>query len=604
MKWISAFFLICIFLCETPLIGKPTVSSGFLCIDNDSHILMDGLQDIDDHVFTVADSLYACGDYYASAIEYERAYFLSGDPFLRVVANLYKIQALKQLGEFEKARSDIQRSLPHADEPSMRLQVLYEWAFCAYMAGDYNEALLATQQVNHYYSDMASREKTKLIHALSVMQLEQWDSLSDFIDEWTSPYVFADEHTTSVNDIRDIVAELKQLLFQDHRPNIRSPERARTYSAIAPGLGHSYAGEYGKGGLNMLSQALSLGGAALLAINGYYISTFTVGLSLFQSFYFGGIKQAGRLTASRNEKLLDDYKQNLGGLLVDLDEHIQLVQSQTFSYNTELALEETLLALYDFNFRKADSITSGILIEYPEQYLSHVARTNYLWWQIISQPVSGYAEKQYMESIAQAMALANRKKEVVISDQDLFYLISMYAMQARLDLKNGAYIRAMRNGRNAISHFERSRGKEATFHGFLLTSGLYNYMTDQAARKYPFLRIYSIFYPEGNRELGLTQLRKASQSEYLIWSTEANYFLMRLYLEMEQDPDQALGYASWLTSTYPSNLIYQYYHLVILIELGNAQAINEKKAEIRSVSLSHSGITKEQRDYFLELIND
>lgn len=601
---ISAFFLICIFLCETPLVGKSTVLRGLYCIDHVNHIHVNGSENFDDRLFTIADSLFAYGDYYAAAIEYERAYFLSEDPLSRVVANLHKIQALKQLGEFAKAKNDIQRSLPHANEPSLRLQVLYEWAFCAYMAGDYSEALLATQQVNHYFEDQASRDKTKLIHALSIMQLEQWDSLIDFIDVWTSPYVFAAGDTTSEHDIRDIVDDLKQVLDRDHRPDIRSPERARTYSAFVPGLGHLYAGETGKGGLNMLSQALSLGGASLLAINGYYISTFTVGLSLFQSFYFGGIKQAGRLTALRNERRLNEYKQTVGSLLVGLDEHMQQVRSQVADYHTELAFEETLLALYDFNFWKADSITSGILAKYPDQYLSHFARTNFLWWQIISQDYSLQAENQYKESISRSMSLAKSNAGVAISNQHVFFLISMYAMQARLDLKNGAYIRAMRNGRNAISHFERSRGKEDEFHGFLLTSGLYNYMTDQAVGKYPFLKIYSIFYPEGDRELGLTQLINASRSEYLIWRTEANYFLMRLYLDMEQDPSQALGYASWLTGKYPSNLIYQYYHLVILKELGDSQDIDDKKAEIRSVAMNHSGVTEEQRNYFLELISD
>jgi hypothetical protein len=267
------------------------------------------------------------------------------------------------------------------------------------------------------------------------------------------------------------------------------------------------------------------------------------------------------------------------------------------------AIEETMLALYDFDFRRADSITSGILISHPNLFVSHFSRTNFLWWQIITQPYSSIAENQYKESISNSIALAKTNTEDLNDDQDLFYIISMYAMQARLDVKNGSYIRAMRNGRTAISLIERSRGREELYSGFLLTSGLYNYMTAQAATKYPFLKIYSMFYPRGNREQGLMQLKKAAQSEYLIWRTEANYFLMRLYLEMEQEPGQALYYAEWLTGKYPSNLIYQYYHLLILKELENKQAVENKLAEMRSIAKNHSGISRDQRNYFLELID-
>jgi hypothetical protein len=571
-----------------------------------------GVNTSSDRTFHVADSLYASGDYFVAAIEYERVYYVSVNQMERVRANLGKVNALKQMNDFQKARRDIQRSLPHTTCPNLRFQVLYEWAFCAYMAGEYNESLLATRQLDFYFPERKHQDAAALLHALSLMQLERWDDLLTFLEHWTSIYLYAvdaaAEATPNIfsytDDIQRLNSSLKVALEVGSRPTVKTPEKARLYATLMPGLGHLYAGEVGKGSLNMFSQALSLSTAGLLAFNGYYISTFTLGLGLFQSFYFGGIKQAGDLTSRRNARVMNTYKQQVGELLVGLDRKMEDVRDKSYTLASEAALEQALLALYDFNFTKADSISSQIKKVYPDQYLAHFSRTNYLWWLIITQPFSDESEKQYRESIMQSMELARNNSSLSYENQDLFYLISLYAMQARLDLKNGAYIRAMRNGRNAISHIERSRGEEEHFQGFLLTSGLYNYMTIQATRKYPFLKVYSLFYPEGDKELGLMQLDKAARSEHQVWKTEAHYFLMRLYLEMEENPGKALNYAIWLTDTYPGNLIFQYYHLEVLRNIGDGSAIRNKKQEIRSAALSNKTISHLQREYFLELIDN
>ncbi len=604
MKLTNAFFLICIFLYVTPITSSPDVRADML---NGKRVESYGVVEPEayqQHRFPLGDSLFGIGDYYLSAIEYERAYYLSDNQQVRMAANLGKVRALKQMGAFEKARNDIQRSLPFADDPSIRLKVLYEWVFCAYMAGIYNESLQAAQQIAFYFGDQKSKEVAGLLHALSLMQLERWTGLKDYLEGWTDMYTVAARDASSIQEMQLLANTLIHELQENQRPRIKNPERARLYSTLIPGMGYVYAGAAGQGSVNMLSQALSLGTAALLAFNGYYISTFTIGLGLFQSFYFGGIKQSGNLTTARNEKVMNGYKQTIGSLLIDFDTAAKQLQAKSVSRNSERALEETLLALYHFDFKKADSVSSNIAMMYADQYVAHFSRANYLWWLIITQPFSTVSENQYRESVSRSMALAKNNAGEMTDNQDLFYSISLYAMQARLDLKNGAYIRAMRNGRNAISHIERSKGKEDAFPGFLLTSGLYNYMTVQAGRKYPFLKIYSIFYPDGDRALGLAQLHEAAQSDYLIWQTEANYFLMRLYLEMEQEPDKALQYADWLTRTFPSNLIFQYYHLLILKALADNQAVLNKKDDIRFAAEKNRGISKQQRDYFLELISE
>jgi tetratricopeptide (TPR) repeat protein len=596
MRSTNAFFLICIFLCATPL-----TDVAFAAKEKGG-------------TFSVADSLFRAADYFYAALEYERVYYTAESQQVRIGANMCKAQALKQTGAYGKAMNDLRRSLPYLTDPNERYLVLYEFAFCAYMSGNYDEALSTLQQIAFFYEDADVLEDVHMLTSMVLIQTDQWDALDKQFASWSESF--------AGDDVQPLIAGFINLLEQERRPVVRNTNRARMLSTFLPGAGHVYAGESGKGLLNASSQLASLGVAALLAWNGLYISTFTLGLSLFQSFYFGGIKQAGGLTDARNQRELQGYKRQLSDALFDIwsvnksSNHLVTAKQVSLSEPVKAAsggknpstlqsnMEQLQLALYAFNFVRADSICMMMEREYPTHYLSQFARSNYLWWQIITSPENVSLENMFRERIARAVSFSVSGQMDTSSDQDIFYFISMYAMRARLDFTKGAFIRAMKNGRNAISWVDVSLGNEYNFEGYYLTSGLYNYMVVQSGIKYPFLKIYSLFYPEGNKTLGLEQLRKASLSSNRTLQTEAHYFLMRIFLDMEGDVAQALAHANWLTVSYPENLIYQYYLLVALETLGDKQAALEKRQEIRSMAHQNKWINDSQRKYFVDLVTE
>ncbi len=614
MRSTSAFYLICIFLCATPLTDHAFAGQE----KRNAHALLKPshltLTTSKGDAFSLADSLFRFADYFYAALEYERIFYTAGSQQLRTGANLCKAQALKQTGAYEKAKNDLRRSLPFLSDPNERYLVLYEFAFCAYMNGDYHEALSTLKQMAFFYEDNDLLEDVHMLTSMVLIQTEQWDALENQFAAWSASF--------TRDEAQPLIARFNNLLAEGRRPVIKKADRARMLSTFLPGVGHMYAGETGKGLLNAFSQTASLGIAALLAWNGLYVSTFTIGLSLFQSFYFGGIKQAGGLTESRNQRELQGYKRQLINILFDIRAVIepanQLIAANHMSLSGQLQavsgnwsnsaiqtdMEQLQLALHSFNFVRADSICVLMEREYPTHYLSQFARSNYLWWQIITSPENVSLEKLFRDHITKAVALSVAGKEEASSYQDIFYFITMHAMNARLDFTHGAYIRAMKNGRNAISWVDISLGNEHNYDGLYLTSGLYNYMVVQATRKYPFLKIYSLFYPEGNKTLGIEQLRKASQSSNNALQTEAHYFLMRIFLDMEENAAQALAHANWLTKSYPENLIYQYYLLSVLNALGDNQAALEKRQEIHRKALQNKWINDSQRKHLIDLARE
>lgn len=256
-----------------------------------------------------ADSLFSAGEFFAASIEYERSYFLSDKHLQKTLANLSKARALKQTGRYEQARTDLQRSLPFAGPDSLRFQVLYEMAFCSFMAGDHTGAASYVRQAMYFYPGLG--EDLWLLHALTLVQLEEWSQLGAFLEGPVPEYI-------PMQESREVFAAIAVKTAAGALPRTREPERARMMAAFLPGLGHFYAGEAGKGILNASSQLASLGVFGWLAWNGFYVAGVTVGLSMFQSFYFGGIRQAGELARSTGLSRMDAFKQELSQMLISL----------------------------------------------------------------------------------------------------------------------------------------------------------------------------------------------------------------------------------------------------------------------------------------------
>ncbi|MEE4177990.1 MAG: hypothetical protein V2I46_10805 [Bacteroides sp.] len=291
MKWISAYYSICIFLCA--------IFSGR------------GEALAQEQAFQAGDSLYSAGRFFEAAIAYEREFFLSQEAVVRAEASLRKSRALKQQGEYFRAVMDLQRSLPYAPGDSLRREMLYEMAVCSYLSGVYSQAYSLLQQYEVQYPNANHSEAFSLLKGMVLVKMRNWDQLND--------YLLGISRSQHPSDGRDsLLKAMQTLLLKEHRPVERDPEKARLLSTFLPGTGHFFAGNPGAGILNGFSQLASLGVAVLLGYNQMYISGVIVGLGMFQSFYFGGIRQAGELTEERNILTMQAYQETLLAMLLEL----------------------------------------------------------------------------------------------------------------------------------------------------------------------------------------------------------------------------------------------------------------------------------------------
>ncbi len=258
-----------------------------------------------------ADSLFGKGMYFEASIAYERVIFHSDSPVERVRANLGKVEALKQIGDFSKARNDLRRSLVFRGDDTLRLEILYQMAFCAYMDRASDDAYISLMQLRQNFG-LTGQPRLYLLEGLVLADLGRWEDLREHLQLWLKG-VQADSlmYRQTMRTYDEILEE--GLLRAD-----KDPEKARLWSTFIPGAGQLYAGEPGWGALNAFSQLAGLAGFGLLAYNGFYVASAVAGLGAFQAFYFGGIKQAGDLTSENMKSRLENLQTAIAHLLLDV----------------------------------------------------------------------------------------------------------------------------------------------------------------------------------------------------------------------------------------------------------------------------------------------
>jgi hypothetical protein len=264
-------------------------------------------------------------------------------------------------------------------------------------------------------------------------------------------------------------------------------------------------------------------------------------------------------------------------------------------------LSAILLQNYNFKFNTADSL----LNEYEKEVGSSsdilLARSTILWWRIISEKKSNLNGAYHKNLESAERKLFNEKS--VNENEFIYKVISLYGLGARMDGLEKNYFKAILKINNCLKYINKSIGKEEDFVYFYLTSGLYNYYKVNSTEEYPLLVPYLTLYPDGNIKKGIEYLKVASNTNDVVLSTEANYFLMKIYLD-KKNYSEAEKYCTKLITKYPSNLLFMYYNFIIQLKQDNLYKAKVFMARIKIAAKNNTQLSDVQRKYFFDMAED
>lgn len=213
--------------------------------------------------------------------------------------------------------------------------------------------------------------------------------------------------------------------------------------------------------------------------------------------------------------------------------------------------------IYSIKFTEAENTFQLLQKEYPEHPAGKFFFAMIDWWRIILSEEEEEQDERFLEKIEETVKFCDAvlKKDPNNIDA-LFFKGGAIGFRGRLRVMRESWFKAADDGREALPLVELAHKLDPDNVDVKLGFGIYNYLAAVVPEKYPIVKPVMLFFPSGDKELGLKQLREAASiGRYS--SNEAKYILVTFYYYFENDMNSAELYARQLNDLFPDNPVFE-----------------------------------------------
>jgi tetratricopeptide (TPR) repeat protein len=213
--------------------------------------------------------------------------------------------------------------------------------------------------------------------------------------------------------------------------------------------------------------------------------------------------------------------------------------------------------IYDIKFEQAEKTFRELIADYPDHPAGRFFLAMIDWWKILLNPDDESHDEIFFQKledvIYQCDQLLDKNPENVDA---LFFKGGAIGFRGRLRSLRESWLKAADDGREALPIVERASNLDPDNKDVQLGFGIYDYYASVIPDEYPLLKPLMIFFPSGDKEKGLRELKNTAENgKYAKY--EARYFLMTLYYNYENNPFKAYEYASMLNDEFPDNPVFE-----------------------------------------------
>jgi hypothetical protein len=237
----------------------------------------------------------------------------------------------------------------------------------------------------------------------------------------------------------------------------------------------------------------------------------------------------------------------------------------------QLECTQGLNDLYNFKFQQAESEFQDLKVRYGWHPLPYFLMGLSQWWKIMPNTKNTAYDESFLAYMDTTIQVAERlyKGYPAYKAEASFFLAAAYGFKGRLysDEERKNWRKAASVGKNALDYLEEGRGAHHLSPELVFGDALYNYFSVWVPENYPALKPILWFFPKGDKNLGLKQLKEVSYNAFYT-RTEAMVWLMRILNSYENDQFQALQISQYLIESYPDNPFFHRYFARMLYSVG------------------------------------
>jgi len=228
---------------------------------------------------------------------------------------------------------------------------------------------------------------------------------------------------------------------------------------------------------------------------------------------------------------------------------------------------EAINSMYNFEFKKAHSHFNYLQKEYPWHPLPYLLKGLNYWWWIVPNYNNEEWDDEFIAYMDTTKLLAENVRDNYNEIEGAFFLAAAYAFEGRLYSERREYRKAALAGNRSLKYLGECKGHETYSPELLFGDALFNYYAEWIREEYPLLRPIMVFFPKGDKEKGIDQLKEVSRNAFYS-RTEAQYYLMRILASDEKDLKGALQVGSYLHQQFPGNAYFHRYYTRLLYQSG------------------------------------
>jgi len=228
--------------------------------------------------------------------------------------------------------------------------------------------------------------------------------------------------------------------------------------------------------------------------------------------------------------------------------------------SVQIEATEAMNAMYNFDFDEARIQYNWLMQKYPDSPLSYFLLGLNEWWKMIPNSDVETFDDSFHYYMDTAIYIA--EKMLDIPDERIegaFFLAASYAFKGRLYSDRGQWGRAASAGKSSLKYLNISKEHSYLSPELLFGDALYNYFAVWIPDNYPILKPVLAFFPDGDKDLGIAQLKEVSANAFYT-RIEAQIFLMQILANDKHDYASALRIAKYLHEHYPDNPYFHRYY--------------------------------------------
>ena len=254
--------------------------------------------------------------------------------------------------------------------------------------------------------------------------------------------------------------------------------------------------------------------------------------------------------------------------LPELDSIKMLLTDPTIEMEATFGIDN----MYNFQFNVAESQFRWLKVKYEQHPLPNFLLGLSQWWKMmpnVDQTQYDLLFLTYMDSTIYYAEQLLEEPETAVEGH--FFLAASHAFKSRLYAEREKWRKAAVSGKKSLKHLDECRNKDYLSPELLFGDGLYNYYAEWIPDNYPALKPILLFFPKGNKDKGLEQLKEVTQEAFYT-RVEAFLYLMRIYAIEEKENAKAFRISEYLHETYPKNAYFHRFYARMLFTTGRSRS--------------------------------